>query len=99
MRTIPEVQADIGIIVNPADGRSWYRLLGSDFGDWDTTCGHYRRTDEDGTLVLIRDDNMTEVRAYPHGPGGPGATVASGWRGIIDADDEAPNQTGEVDRT
>lgn len=32
-RTIAEIEAEIGVIVNPEDGRSWYRLLGRGFGD------------------------------------------------------------------
>jgi hypothetical protein len=87
-KTIAEVEAEIGVIFNPSDGRSWYRLLGNDFGDFDTTCGHYRRTDEDGMLVLLRDDTMTEVRAYPHSPG----VLASGWRHVIEVEEGADDQ-------
>lgn len=89
MRTIPEVEAEIGVIKNPADGRSYYRLLGSDFGDFDVTCGHYRRTNPDGMLVLIRDDTMEECLAYPNAPG----PLAAGWRGIVETpEDDAGSQ-------
>ena len=81
--TIAEVQSQIGEITNPADCRSWYRLLGEEFGDWDVTCGHYWRTDPDGMLVLVRDDTMQEVRAYPQCPG----NLASGWRWVVEPDE------------
>jgi hypothetical protein len=78
VRTIADVQAEIGVVSNPADGRSWYRLYGPDFGDFDTTVGHYRRTNADGRLVLVRDDTMQEITCESHGPG-PGG-LGSGWR-------------------
>lgn len=85
VRTLSEVEAEIGIIVNPADGRHWYRLLGEDLGDFDCTCGHYRRTNADGSLTLVRDDTMAEVRAYADAPD----ELASGWRHIIEEHEDA----------
>lgn len=82
-RTIKDVQKEIGAVINPADGRSWYLLIGPDFGDFDTTVGHYRRTNPDGTLAVIRDDTMQEARCQSRPP----HPLSTGWRHIIEEDE------------
>ncbi len=86
LRTIAEIEAEIGVVANPADGRSWYRMLGSEFGDFDCTCGHYRSTNADGTVVLIRDDTMATINAKPLYD----SPLASGWANMIEDEEPRP---------
>lgn len=80
LRTIADIEREIGVCFNPVDGRSWYRMLGENFGDWDCTCGHYRRANADGSVVLVRDDTMAEINAKPR----YGDPLASGWAHMIE---------------